>query len=324
MGFTSYLVIDSVRIEHKFLDVLCCVPAWWRRGAESHTSSEINMETAAAMEMVAHTNCGLQCASDPEEKKIRANTESPIGSNQGVVIVHLRKAGNFFSGHSVLTKLVERVYSPLLQNYFVKFVVIVFFACVVLPLAVMGCARVKDGLNLLEVVPQGTPEYGFVSASLQHFSYFDTYVVTSEMDYPGRQIELLQLHEDMLSLRHVVKDESNGGSPFWLKAMIQYYQGLHQTVCVEKKQTLMAALYRYLELLVGMTRSCDRPLLETEQHLVAGVNRTYSVIPHAFFYEFLTVWVSFHTPACPNKMAALPCDGVCVCGTTVFVCRANS
>ena len=306
LGFTSYLIIDSVRIERNFLDVLCCVPAYWRWEAESHTYSlaEDNQErgTAVAVGTTAATDCDLKCASSAEEKKCAKEEEAHSGSDESMVIVRLKRAKRILSGHSVLTKLVERAYSPFLQNYFVKLVIIVLFACVVLPLAVLGCARVKDGLNLLEVVPQDTAEYGFVNASLHYFSYFDTYVVTGEMDYPNRQIDLLQLHEEMLGLKHIIKDNATGGSPFWLKGMIQYYQDLYHKACM-KKESVSALLYSQLQVLVGRSASECNTMVVTEDRLVEGVNQTYDIIPNTTFYQLLTVWVS----ACLRlgKMAAL-------------------
>lgn len=286
LGFTSYLIIDSVRIEHNFLDVLCCVPAWWRRKAKSHTyysstpRGTWEVETAGAMEVPAEKN---------NEKE-----EIPSGSDQITVMVCLKRVRHYLSGHSVLTRLVERAYSPLLQNYLVKFVVIIFFACVLLPLAVIGCARVKDGLNLLEVVPQGTPEYGFVSASLQYFSYFDTYVVTGEMNYPYRQVELLQLHEEMLGLEHIVKDNDTGGSPFWLKAMIEYYEELYHKACAKEGIIDIATrgLNAKLQSLVNRNTADCKSMVVNETRKEGGVNRTYRVILHSHFYELLTVWVS--------------------------------
>lgn len=298
LGFTSFLIIDSVRIEHNLLDILCFVPAWWRRG--NHEK-----EAVVAMETPTVTDVELKCTTSAEEQKSGENEEVPGGSDHTTVMVALKRTRRFLSGHSALTKFVERVYSPLVQNHFVKLVVIVFFVCVFLPLGIIGCLRVKDGLNLLEVVPESTPEYGFVNASLNYFSYFDTYVVTGEMNYPERQPELLQLHDDILGLDHILQDSTSGGSPFWLKAMIRYYEDIHHRVCVLKESSVYNFIYNLLlQKVYGGEVNCSFKVVVTKQHTVGGVNRTYNYIKQDFFYQLLIVWVS--APLHHDKMAALP------------------
>ena len=309
LGFTSFLIVDSVRIEHNLLDILCCVPAWWRKGKESQTclKAEENHEREAAVAIGTPTvtDIELKCATSTGEQKSGEIEEIPSESDHTTVMVVLKRTRRFLSGHSVLTKLVERAYSPLVQNHFVKLVIIVFFACVFLPLAIMGCLRVKDGLNLLEVVPEGTPEYGFVSASLNYFSYFDTYVVTGEMNYPERQPELLQLHDDILGLDHIIKDSATGESPFWLKTMIQYYEDIHHRACVLDEESVYKFIYHLLlKKVYKGEANCSFKVVVTKQHTVGGVNRTYNYIKQDYFYQLLIVWVSASLHS--DKMAALP------------------
>ena len=300
-GFTSYVVIDTFRIKYNLMDILCFIPIR-RKSKKQDTTAEGAREistvpgrdTPEENDTKEDGNPPADMAdiqpADPTEE-IRTPHNEPKLSKESIRN-KLSRAFHFFSGHSIITKLVVNYYSPLLQNFFAKLVILAIFCCVLVPLSITGCLQVKDGLNLLEIVPQNTKEYGFVEASLNYFTFFDIYVVTKKIDYPNKQFELLQMQEELENLRHVVKHSEVTGSPFWLKDMISYYETFEHRICVLKEATLDSQLYSTLEGLIGIKDHCSESILLKEAKVMNNEEKVISIIPPKAFYHFLTVWVS--------------------------------
>ena len=52
------------------------------------------------------------------------------------------------------------------------------FFMVILIIGSWGTAQVKDGLDLTDVVPRGTPEYEFLEKQSKYFGFYNIYLVT--------------------------------------------------------------------------------------------------------------------------------------------------
>jgi hypothetical protein len=245
------------------------------------------METITTCQACEPTPPGILGSKTSEGLPEKMGDNDSLGS----FTYYVKQAKGFFSGHSIMSKLVAKFYSPLLQNHFVKVFVVVFFLAIVVPLSIVGCFRVKDGLDLLEVVPEDTEEYGFVNASFSYFTYYDMYVVTKEMNYSGKQVELMMLHDELLPLNHIVKGNGTETSSFWLKAMVSFYETFYSRICVQGEEGLELYLYQYLENLIGRER-CRRSLTDVVSRDVDGVEKNFTIIPPNVFYEFITVWVA--------------------------------
>uniref|UniRef100_A0A667XBT0 Patched 1 n=1 Tax=Myripristis murdjan TaxID=586833 RepID=A0A667XBT0_9TELE len=126
-----------------------------------------------------------------------------------------------------LASFAEKHYAPFLLQPTSKVVVIVLFLCL-LGVSLYGTTRVRDGLELTDIVPRETSEYDFIGAQFKFFSFYNMYVVTQRADYAQDQPLLHQLHQRFHTVRYVLK-EDNGQLPrMWLHYFRDWLQGLQQ------------------------------------------------------------------------------------------------
>ena len=60
---------------------------------------------------------------------------------------------------------------------------------------IYGAFQVEDGLELTEVVPQGSIAHQFVEAQFKYFSFYPMALVTQDdFDYPNQQSKLYSYH----------------------------------------------------------------------------------------------------------------------------------
>ena len=139
---------------------------------------------------------------------------------------------HFKQYNSPLTALVVDFYSPFLQNYIVKAVIIVIFS-VWFGFTVWGCTQVEDGLDLDDVLPEGTVEHSFASANVEHFAAYSFDVVTKDINYSDREVQksLLQMSEEVGRARYVTLAGELTSN--WLELMIEYYAGLQEFYITE-------------------------------------------------------------------------------------------
>jgi len=123
---------------------------------------------------------------------------------------------------SPLTGLVVNFYSPFLQNYIVKIIVIVVFS-ILFGICVWGCTTVEDGLDIDDVIPEGTVEHSFASASIRHFAAYPFVIVTKDIEYQRREVQkaLLQMSNEVRTARYIV--QAGGLTSYWLDAMIKFF-----------------------------------------------------------------------------------------------------
>ena len=166
---------------------------------------------------------------DSKPKKVEAEEES------GAVT---RLMNRFKQYNSPITTLVVYFYSPFLQNYIVKAVVIVIFS-IWFGFSVWGCTRVEDGLDLDDVLPEGTVEHSFASANVRHFAAYSFNVITKDINYsdPEVQLSLIQMSTEVATVRNVVL--AGGLTSNWLSLAIRYFVGIHmfyQGYCLQLAQ----------------------------------------------------------------------------------------
>ncbi|CAB1320051.1 unnamed protein product, partial [Coregonus sp. 'balchen'] len=83
---------------------------------------------------------------------------------------------------------------------------------VLLGVSLYGTTRVRDGLELTDIVPRETSEYDFIGAQFKFFSFYNMYVVTQRAEYSQAQPLLYQLHGRFNTVRYVLR-EDNGQLP---------------------------------------------------------------------------------------------------------------
>ena len=76
-----------------------------------------------------------------------------------------------------LTWLASRVYGPWLTKTSTKIFIICVFG-VLLVCGIIGTVRVKDGLDLTDVVPRDTREFQYLDAQSKYFGFYSMYSIT--------------------------------------------------------------------------------------------------------------------------------------------------
>lgn len=302
-GLPSYLVLDTLRVRAKLLDFFCCIPTRCLTSSRTEFSS---LETLNDIDEKTDLSCSTldgSVRSKPRQIEMASRSSPPKGSVVGSRLAHGSSTNSiseeipkqflekYADEKSFLTRLVTDYYSPCLQNYIIKGVIITLFIFI-FGLSIYGASTVEDGLNLVDVLPKDTPEYGFVNSTLTYFAFYDIYINTKEMDYAGRQKELLETYHAVYNYPKVVKD---GSTQFWLEAMIKYYVDIKEEYCAAPdgsplKGTLLAALIKAF----NSTKNTTEIGIELENCTFSFVEEKdgVTVLPEDQFYRLVTLWVA--------------------------------
>ena len=294
-------MLDTLRVRGEMLDIFCFIPCkGWSSRSKSYNLDNLN----DAEEKTDSSSSTLDESKPSEVVTISINTCMHKGSVVGSRLARGSSTNSiseeipkqflekYADEKSFLTRIVTDFYSPCLQNYVIKGVIIVLFVCI-FALSIYGASTVEDGLNLVDVLPQDTPEYGFVNSTLTYFAFYDIYINTKRMDYAHRQKELIETYQAVYNHPKVVKDDS---TQFWLEAMIQYFVDIKEDHCASPgktsalQETLLAALIKTFN-----TTKTDEDIREDLDNCTFAFveNRDgINLIPEDQFYRLLTLWVS--------------------------------
>ncbi|XP_063042275.1 protein patched homolog 1 isoform X2 [Engraulis encrasicolus] len=192
----------------------------------------------------------------------------------------------------------EQHYAPFLLQPTTKVVVIVLFLGL-LVVSLYGTTRVRDGLELTDIVPRETSEYDFLGAQFQYFSFYNMYVVTQRADYARSQGLLYELHARFASVKYVLREEDGSLPLMWLHLFRDWLKGLQQAfdrdweagriTRMNFKNGSDDGVLAY-KLLVQTGRR-EKPInhnLLTRTRLVDADG----IINPSCFYIYLTAWVS--------------------------------
>jgi hypothetical protein len=89
----------------------------------------------------------------------------------------------------------------------------------------MGLYRLKEGLDLTDVVPQGTDEHSFLEQQERYFGFYNFYVVTKDVDYPARQELLDEYHAAFEAVPRIIRTKGNELPISWLQAFRDWLLG---------------------------------------------------------------------------------------------------
>lgn len=285
------------------LDFFCCIPM----SCSSRSNKSYSLDTLNDIDEETNASCSTLDGSI-RSKSLEIETNNGSTQHKGSVVGSRLAHGSsttsiseeipkqflekYADEKSFLTRLVVDYYSPCLQNYIIKGMVIILFISI-FGLSIYGASTVEDGLNLVDVLPKDTPQYGFVNSSLAYFAFFDIYINTKEMDYAHQQKELIETYQAVYKHSKVVKD---GSTQFWLEAMIKYFVDIKEEHCAAPhttshlKRTLLAALIKtfntsktYIDIGNDLN-NCTFSFVENKN----GTN----LIPEDQFYRLVTLWVS--------------------------------
>uniref|UniRef100_A0A4W5M6M1 Patched 1 n=1 Tax=Hucho hucho TaxID=62062 RepID=A0A4W5M6M1_9TELE len=194
-----------------------------------------------------------------------------------------------------LASFAEKHYAPFLLQPTTKVVVILLFLAL-LVVSLYGTTRVRDGLELTDIVPRETSEYDFIGAQFKFFSFYNMYVVTQRAEYSQAQPLLYQLHHSFNTVRYVLREDDGQLPRMWLHYFRDWLQALQEAFDHDwEAGWITHSSYRNgsddgvlaYKLLVQTGRR-ERPISLTRQRLVDADG----IINPVAFYIYLTAWVS--------------------------------
>uniref|UniRef100_W5MSD9 Patched 1 n=1 Tax=Lepisosteus oculatus TaxID=7918 RepID=W5MSD9_LEPOC len=192
----------------------------------------------------------------------------------------------------------EKHYAPFLLKPTTK-VVVIFLFLGLLGISLYGTTRVRDGLELTDIVPRETSEYDFIGAQFKYFSFYNMYVVTQKADYANLQPLLYDLHRRFGNVKYILKEENGQLPKMWLHFFRDWLQGLQEAFDRDwEAGKITQTTYRNgsddgvlaYKLLV-QTGNRDKPInfsQLTKQRLVDADG----IINPSAFYIYLSAWVS--------------------------------
>nr|XP_020658950.1 protein patched homolog 1 isoform X1 [Pogona vitticeps] len=199
-----------------------------------------------------------------------------------------------------LSSFAEKQYAPFLLKPKAKIVVILLFLGL-LGLSLYGTTRVRDGLDLTDIVPRETREYDFIAAQFKYFSFYHMYIVTQKADYPNIQPLLYELHKSFNNVTYVLLEENKQLPKMWLHYFRDWLQGLQEAFDSDWKSgkiTLNSykngsedAVLAYKLLVQTISGNRDKPINISQLAKQRLVDANGIINPKAF-YIYLTAWVS--------------------------------
>ncbi|XP_029676323.1 protein patched isoform X2 [Formica exsecta] len=199
-----------------------------------------------------------------------------------------------------LTKLAARHYAPFISRPSTK-VFGMMILVIVLAGSVWEAMRVRDGLDLTDLVPQNSNEHAFLAAQAKHFGFYNMYAITGrDFEYPNNQRLLYEYHDAFVRIKNVIKNDNGGLSEFWLGLFRDWLKNLqaafdkdYNNGCITQerwyKNASDEAILAY-KLLV-QTGYVDNPIDKTLITQVRLVDSEGIINPRAF-YNYLSAWAS--------------------------------
>jgi patched 1 protein len=326
--FPAIMSLDMKRRVANRVDLLCCLAGVVSIGSsESETDCPSSKPTATAtqppvpVELKKMDRCGKAapgCSTPTLSKKAPATvvggstTAQPQGGNVEAgdsetdpaldpLLHYVPPSGQTVECQTwTLSKFARHSYGRLLLKTPVKVLGMVAFI-VLLAASVWGMSKVKNGLDLTDIVPHQTSEYGFLAAHDKYFGFYNMYAVTQgNFEYPNNQRLLYEYHDAFTRVSTIIKNDDGGLPEFWLSLFRDWLIGLQRafdrdqsTGCINQERWFSNAsddaILAY-KLLV-QTGHVDNPIDKSLVGHVRLVDGDGIINPKAF-YNYLTAWVT--------------------------------
>uniref|UniRef100_A0A8C4JWW6 Patched 1 n=1 Tax=Dromaius novaehollandiae TaxID=8790 RepID=A0A8C4JWW6_DRONO len=293
--FPAILSMDLYRREDRRLDIFCCFTSPCATRViqiepQAYAENSDNTCYKISVQPVTVTQDNLSCQS-PESTSSTRDLLSQFSDSS----MHCLEPP---CTRWTLSSFAEKHYAPFLLKPKAKIVVIFLFLSL-LGLSLYGTTRVRDGLDLTDIVPRETREYDFIAAQFKYFSFYNMYIVTQKADYPNVQHLLYELHKSFSNVTYVLLEEDKQLPKMWLHYFRDWLQGLQDAFDSDwetgkitynnyKNGSDDAVLaYKLLVQTGNRAKPIDISQL-TKQRLVDADG---IINPNAF-YIYLTAWVS--------------------------------
>ncbi|VDN28481.1 unnamed protein product [Gongylonema pulchrum] len=137
----------------------------------------------------------------------------------------LKKAGYDDDGDEnkkwyTLTGFLRYYYIPFLERPLTKLMVIVACSSMFL-FGCLGLYQSTLGLELSDVLPEGTAPAAFLRAREQYFSFYPMYAILkgNEIDFPEQQEQIEQYRLDIAKSNYVIKVNGHPSEEYWMSMM---------------------------------------------------------------------------------------------------------
>lgn len=316
--FPAIMSLDMKRRVANRVDLLCCLAGVVSTGSsdcEADAPKVTSVQPAAPVELKKMDRCGKAapgCSTPTLTKKAPVTINSAV--QQGNVAAGDCEADPALDPliHGVaptpavecqtwtLSKFARHSYGRLLLKTPVKVLGMVAFI-VLLAASVWGMSKVKNGLDLTDIVPHQTSEYSFLAAHDKYFGFYNMYAVTQgNFEYPNNQRLLYEYHDAFTRVSTIIKNDDGGLPEFWLSLFRDWLIGLQRAFdrdqasgCINQERWFANAsddaILAY-KLLV-QTGHVDNPIDKSLVGQVRLVDGDGIINPKAF-YNYLTAWVT--------------------------------
>uniref|UniRef100_A0A8C8M2M4 SSD domain-containing protein n=1 Tax=Oncorhynchus tshawytscha TaxID=74940 RepID=A0A8C8M2M4_ONCTS len=322
--FPAILSMDLYRREDRRFDIFCCFyspcvnrviqidsspPSYSSHGFSQQTQITMQSTVQLRTEYDPRTQAFYTTAEPRSQISVQPFTPTPVAT--GPSASSTRDLLSQFGGASLglrclephcsqwtLASFAEKHYAPFLLQPTTKVVVILLFLAL-LVVSLYGTTRMRDGLELTDIVPRETSEYDFIGAQFKFFSFYNMYVVTQRAEYSQAQPLLYQLHHSFNTVRYVLREDDGQLPRMWLHYFRDWLQALQEAFDQDwEAGWITQSSYRNgsddgvlaYKLLVQTGRR-ERPISVnqlTRQRLVDADG----IINPVAFYIYLTAWVS--------------------------------
>uniref|UniRef100_A0A673YF26 Patched 1 n=1 Tax=Salmo trutta TaxID=8032 RepID=A0A673YF26_SALTR len=281
-------------------------PSYSGHGFSQQTQITMQSTVQLRTEYDPRTQAFYTTAEPRSQISVQPFTPTPVGvCVSGESASSTRDLLSQFGGASLglhsrwtLASFAEKHYAPFLLQPTTKVVVILLFLAL-LVVSLYGTTRVRDGLELTDIVPRETSEYDFIGAQFKFFSFYNMYVVTQRAEYSQAQPLLYQLHHSFNTVRYVLREDDGQLPRMWLHYFRDWLQALQEAFDQDwEAGWITQSSYRNgsddgvlaYKLLVQTGRR-ERPISVNQLTRQRLVNADGIINPVAF-YIYLTAWVS--------------------------------
>uniref|UniRef100_A0AC34F9K9 SSD domain-containing protein n=1 Tax=Panagrolaimus sp. ES5 TaxID=591445 RepID=A0AC34F9K9_9BILA len=120
-----------------------------------------------------------------------------------------------------LEGILHRWYIPMLHNKVAKAIIIII-CCLMFGFGCVGLYQSKLGLELADVLPEGTAPSAFLKAPREeYFSFYPMFIVLKgpHIDYPNQQTKIEELRAKVAESDFVIKVDGKSSEPYWMSLM---------------------------------------------------------------------------------------------------------
>lgn len=183
----------------------------------------------------------------------------------------------------------------------IKFLSLMFYISFTV-YCVLGCLKVKNGLDLTDIVPRNTDEYEFLLIQKQQFNVFNMFLITKgNFDYPNNQKLLYDYYRTFNRINNIVKDDNGGLHDFWLVSFREWLKSLqiafeqdYKANCLNEETWFANASSEAILAfkLLSQTGRNDNPIERRVSFKKRKLVDENDIINPKAFYNYLTAWVS--------------------------------